>query len=138
MVIETPSEQVLKNLLRELLFLNQKRLIAEIESRYSLDRVWHTGGKEWTYELKFRKGSKTICSLLFNEEALGFMVVFGKPEQAKFEALRGEFSAVIVEKFDAATAYHDGKWLLFDVQEALFADFMKLLGIKRRVDKKEP
>ena len=138
MVIETPSEQVLKNLLRELLFLNQKRLIAEIESRYSLDRVWHTGGKEWTYELKFRKGSKTVCSLLFNEEALGFMVVFGKPEQTKFEALRGEFSAIIVEKFDAATAYHDGKWLLFDVQEALFADFMKLLGIKRRVDKKEP
>ncbi|GKX56910.1 hypothetical protein SOASR030_30220 [Leminorella grimontii] len=138
MVIETPNVRTLQNLLGNTLFSNQKKLIAEIESRYSLENVWHTGGKEWTYELKFRKGSKTVCSLLFNEEALGFMVVFGKPEQAKFEALRGEFSAVIVEKFDAATAYHDGKWLLFDVQEALFADFMKLLGIKRRVDKKDP
>ncbi|GKX60855.1 hypothetical protein SOASR031_31700 [Leminorella grimontii] len=138
MVIETPNVRTLQNLLGNTLFSNQKKLIAEIESRYSLENVWHTGGKAWAYELKFRKGSKTICSLLFNEEALGFMVVFGKPEQAKFEALRGEFSAVIVEKLDAATAYHDGKWLLFDVQEALFADFMKLLGIKRRVDKKEP
>lgn len=136
MVIESPSEQILRNLLKELLFSNQKNLIAEIESRYSLEKVWHTGGREWTYELKFRKGSKTVCSLLFNEEALGFMVVFGKLEQAKFEARRGEFSPTIVEKFDAATAYHDGKWLLFHVQEALFADFMKLLGIKRRVDKK--
>lgn len=138
MIIETPNALTLQNLLGNILFSIQKNLIAEIESRYSLDKVWHTGGKKWTYELKFRKGSKTICSLLFNEEALGFMVVFGKSEQAKFEARRGEFSPAIAEGFDAATAYHDGKWLLFDVQEALFADFMNLLRIKRRVDKKEP
>lgn len=85
--------------------------------------------------MKFRQGSKTVCSLLFNEKTLGFMVVFGRPEQAKFEAQRDEFSPVIVAGYDAATAYHDGKWLLFEVQEVLLTDFMKLLRIKGRIKK---
>lgn len=136
MVIAAPNEQELQKLLGSSLHATLKALNEEIETRYSLDRIWHSGGKKWTYELKFRKGSKTVCSLLFKENVLGFMVVFGKPEQARFEAQRGEFSPAIIEEYDAATAYHDGKWLLFDAQENLFADFMKLLLIKRKIDKK--
>ncbi|HCA3579208.1 TPA: DUF3788 domain-containing protein [Salmonella enterica subsp. enterica serovar Ball] len=138
MIIAAPNAQTRQDLLGETLFSIQEKLITVIENQYVLEKVWHTGGKKWTYEMKFRKGSKTVCSLLFNEEALGFMVVFGKPEQAKFEAQRDDFSPVIVAGYDAATAYHDGKWLLFEVQEALLTDFMKLLRIKRRPDKKEP
>lgn len=93
--------------------------------------------EKWTYELKFRKGSKTVCSLLFGEGFLGFMVIFGKPEQARFEAQHDEFAPAIVDAYDAAKAYHDGKWLLFDVQEVLFADFMKLLLVKREPDTKQ-
>lgn len=137
MIIEPPAGHNLQKLLDKPLYVIFEKLIAEIESRYALDRVWHSAGKKWTYELKFRKGSKTICSLLFGEGVFGFMVIFGKPEQARFEAQCGNFSPVIVGAYDAATAYHDGKWLLFDAQEDCFADFMKLLLIKRKPDIKQ-
>ena len=135
MIIEAPIGHDLQQLLHEPLFAIFEKLIAEIESRYSLDRVWHSGGKKWAYEVKFRKGSKTICSLFLKEEALGFMVIFGKPEQARFEGRRSDFSPAVTEGYDATKTYHDGKWLLFDAQESLFADFMELLLIKRKPDR---
>ncbi len=136
MIIEAPAGHELQKLLREPLYAILEKLIAEIESRYTLDRVWHGGGKKWAYELKFRKGGKTVCSLFLKEGALGFMVIFGKPEQARFETQREDFSSSITDVYDAAKAYHDGKWLLFDAQEPLFADFMNLLLIKRKPDTK--
>ncbi len=137
MIIEAPTGQALQTLLGEHQYALYAKLIAAIESCYSLDRVWHSAGKQWTYELKFRKGGKTVCALFFGKAALGFMVIFGKPEQARFETQRGDFSPAVVSAYDAAKAYHDGKWLLFDAQEALFADFMKLLLIKRKPDIKQ-
>ncbi len=134
MIIEAPDKQTLQELLGGILFATSENLTTSINDRYTLDTVWHTGGKKWVYEKKFRKGSKTICSLLLNENTLGFMIIFGKAEQAHFEAQRDEFSSAIADSYDAATAYHDGKWLLFDAQEALFVDFMKLLLIKRKPD----
>ncbi len=136
MRIEAPNGQELQKLLGKSLFSDMEKLASEIEARYSLDKVWHSGGKKWVYELKYRKGSKTICALLFKEGVLGFMVIFGKQEQAYFEEQRGEYSPPIIEVFEAATPYHDGKWLFFEAKESLFADFMKLLLIKRKPDKK--
>ncbi len=134
MIIEAPTGYDLQKLLDEPLYAVLEKLIAEIESRYILDKVWHSGGKKWAYEVKFRKGSKTICSLLLKEGALGFMVIFGKPEQARFEARRSDFLPAITDGYDATKTYHDGKWLLFHARESLFADFMQLLLIKRKPD----
>lgn len=134
MIIEAPTGQALQTLQGERQYALSETLTAAIESRYALDKVWHSAGKKWTYELKFRKGGKTICSLFFGEKSFGFMVIFGKPEQARFEAQRSDFSPAVVNVYDGAKAYHDGKWLLFDTQEVVFADFMKLLLIKRKLD----
>ncbi len=134
MIIEAPSGKDLQNIVGSARYRIWEKLCAEIETRYLLERVWHSGGKKWAYELKFRKGQKTICSFLFKEETLGFMVIFGKPEQARFEGQGGEFSPVITEIYDASKTYHDGKWLLFEAREELSADFMKLLLIKRKPD----
>lgn len=135
MIIAAPNKQTRQDLLGKMLCSVQEKLITEIENRYVLEKVWHTGGKKWTYEVKFRRGSRTVCSLLYNEKMLGFMVIFGKQEQMKFETQRDEFSPVIVAGYDAATAYHDGKWLLFELREDLLTDFIRLLQIKRRPDK---
>lgn len=108
MVITAPHEQELQKLLDASLYATLKKMLAAIESRYSLDTVWHTGGKKWAYELKFRKGSKTRCSLLFKESIFGVMVIFGKSEQTQFEARRGDFSHLTTKIYDAATTYKDG------------------------------
>ncbi len=134
MIIEAPGREDLQNVVGPARYSIWEKLCAGIEARYRLDRVWHSGGKKWAYELKFRKGQKTICSFLFKEETLGFMVIFGKPEQARFEGRRNEFSPTVTAVYDAAKAYHDGKWLLFEAGEELSADFMKLLLIKRGPD----
>ncbi len=134
MIIEAPSKEDLQNVVGPARYSIWEKLCAEIEARYRLDRVWHGGGKKWAYELKFRKGQKTICSFLFKEETLGFMIIFGKPEQARFEGQRNEFSPPIAEVYDASKTYHDGKWLLFEAREELSPDFMKLLLIKRKPD----
>lgn len=135
MKIDPPGVSEMQTLLGERLFCVWHTIIEEIETRYKLDAVWHSAGKKWRYELKFRKGSKTICSLLAKDGALGFMVVFGSREQEQFEALRGEFSSMVADVYDAATSYRDGKWILFDTRhEELLADFMRLLQIKRKPD----
>jgi len=39
--------------------------------------------------------------------------------------------------YDETKTYHDGKWLMFEPTDtALFDDFVKLLGIKRKPNKK--
>ena len=42
------------------------------------------------------------------------------------------FSDSIVQAYDAATTYHDGKWLMI---ECLFTDLKKLLYLKRKPNK---
>lgn len=39
--------------------------------------------------------------------------------------------------YDAAKTYHDGKWIMFEpVDTSMFDDFMKLLSIKRKPNRK--
>ncbi len=60
MVIDAPSGKDLQNIVGAARYSICEKLCTAIEARYRLDRVWHSGGKKWAYELKFRKGSKTI------------------------------------------------------------------------------
>ena len=61
------------------------------------------------------------------------MVVLGAAEREKFELRRGEFSAACQREYDAATTYHDGKWLMLcPTDNSLWPDMERLLAIKRR------
>ena len=61
------------------------------------------------------------------------MIIFGKDERAKFEAIRGALSDVVCRQYDEAKTYRDGKWVMFEpTNTANFDDYMKLLTIKRK------
>ena len=65
------------------------------------------------------------------------MIIFGKNEREKFEASRESYSEQIQMIYDAAKTYHDGKWVMFQpVDTVLFDDFVRLLEIKRKPNKK--
>ena len=65
------------------------------------------------------------------------MMILGKDERAKFEAERNHYSKQVQEIYDAANTYHDGKWVMFEpIDPAMFPDFMKLLSIKRKPNRK--
>ena len=137
MLEKIPNEQELKNLLGESLFEVWTKLCAAIDTQYDMDRLWDNGGKAWTYEYKYRRGGKTLCALYARENCIGFMIIFGKNEREKFEASRESYSEQIQMFYDAAKTYHDGKWVMFQpVDTVLFDDFVRLLEIKRKPNKK--
>ncbi len=114
------------------------KLCALVDEKYDMDRLWDKGGKAWTYEYKYRRGGKTLCALYARENCVGFMIILGKDERLKFEENREDYSKEVQRIYDEAQTYHDGKWLMFEpTDESLFDDFIGLLRIKRKPNRKQ-
>ena len=138
MPVQPPDKEALTALVGKPLYDVWTALCAAIEEEYDMDRLWNQGGKAWAYEYKYRRGGKTLCALYARDRCIGFLVILGKAERAKFEADRAQYAAEVQAQYDRAQTYHDGKWLLFEPADAsLFADFLRLLRIKRRPNRKE-
>ncbi len=106
-----------------------------MRGKYLLDEV---RGKYYDTDcLRFRQGRKTILSINLHDDHYDFQVVYGKAEREKFEAQRGGFPQAIVDLYDHAQTYHDGKWMLIrvDTPEELEA-VKKLILIKKRPNRK--
>ena len=71
------------------------------------------------------------------ENCIGFMIVLGKDERIKFEAEKETYSKEVQEIYDNTHTYHDGKWIMFEpIDTSLFNDFIRLLCVKRKPNKK--
>lgn len=112
-------------------------IVDEIIKFYDMEQIWNNGGKKWTYEYKFRKGGKTLCAFYFKNNILGFMIIFGKDERTKVEEIRNELSPSVLETYDNAKTFHDGKWVMFNItNNSIIEDLKKLLFIKRKPNRK--
>lgn len=132
-----PNQEVLTEMLGHDLFEVWQKLRAAIEEKYIVEGLWNTGGKKWDYEYKYRKGSKTLCGLYARKNCIGFMVILGKNERNKFESIRKEFAGSICKQYDEAQTYSDGKWIMFmPTNMDDFEEYLKLLALKRKPDKK--
>ncbi len=137
MLENIPSQLTITELLGQPLFEVWQALCSAIDEKYEMDRLWDTGGKNWTYEYKYRRGGKTLCSLYAKDNCFGFMIIFGKDERTKFEEIRDTLSTAVCRQYDEAKTYHDGKWIMFEpTNTAEFDDYMKLLAIKRKPNRK--
>ena len=113
------------------------KIVDEITLLYDMDQTWNNGGKKWIYEYKFRKSGKTLCAFYFKENMLGFMIVFGKEERAKVEEIRNELSSDILETYDNAQTFHDGKWVMLNITDySMIENLKKLLFIKKKPNRK--
>lgn len=137
MLENIPSAEQLSQLLGVQLYEIWQKLCDLIENEYDTERLWNKGGKDWTYEYKYRRGGKTLCALYARENCLGFMVILGKDERLKFENERNNFTKEVQSVYDGAQTFYDGKWIMFEPSDAsLFDDFIKLLKIKRKPNRK--
>ena len=137
MLEDIPSQSAMIELLGQSLFEVWQQLCSMIDEKYEMERLWNTGGKKWTYEYKYRRGGKTLCTLYAREKCIGFMIIFGKDERVKFEDIRDTLSTSICRQYDEAKIYRDGKWVMFEpIDTAEFDDYIKLLAIKRKPNKK--
>lgn len=137
MLDKCPSEEEIISLVGKPLYDIWLSLTESIDAKYEMERLWNSGGKMWKYEYKYRRGGKTLCALYARENCIGFMVVFGQEERAKFEACRDSYSKETQKVYDEAQTYRDGKWIIFEPKDtSLFDDFIKILSIKRKPNKK--
>ena len=137
MLENIPSQKTMTELLGQSMFEIWQRLCLAIDEKYEMERIWNTGGKNWIYEYKYRKGGKTLCCLYAKNNCIGFMIIFGKDERTKFENIRGTLSNTVCKQFDEAKTYRDGKWVMFyPTNTAEFADYMNLLAINRKPNRK--
>ena len=112
-------------------------IVDAIMSLYDTEQTWNNGGKKWAYEYKFRKSGKTLCAFYFKENVLGFMIIFGKDERTKVEEIRNELSSKVLETYDTAQTFHDGKWVMINVTDySILEDLKKLLSVKRKPNRK--
>ena len=138
MLEKIPSQSVMTELLGQSLFEIWQSLCSAIDKQYEIERLWNTGGKNQTYEYKYRRGGKTLCCLYAKRNCVGFLIIFGKEERQKFEDIRDTLSTTVCRQYDEAKTYHDGKWVMFyPTSTAEFDDYMKLLAVKRKPNRKQ-
>ena len=132
-----PDAEQMPLLVGQPLYEIWNKLCALINEKYEMDCLWDKGGKAWTYEYKYRRGGKTLCALYARENCVGFMIILGKEERLKFEKDRENYSEEVQRVYDETKTYHDGKWMMFEPTDtSLFGDFISLLSIKRKPNRK--
>jgi len=106
-----------------------------MRGKYALDEV---PGKYYGIDcLKFRQGKKTIVSVNIHEDHYDFQMIFGKTEREKFETQRDAFAQSIIDLYDQAHTYHDGKWMLIRVDSLqTLEDVKKMIIIKKKPNRK--
>ena len=68
---------------------------------------------------------------------MGWMVIFGKEERAKVEAVRDSLTPAVCRQYDEAKTYRDGKWVMFYPASAdSFDEYLRLLALKRKPNRK--
>lgn len=138
MLERNPTVEELQALLGEQLLAVWKGVTAAVDEKYEMDRLWDKGYREWVYEYKYRRGGKTLVTLYAKKETIGVQIIFGKDERVKVEANRENLSEEAMRIYDEAQVYHDGKWVMFfPKDDTLNQDFMKMLALKRRPNRKQ-
>ncbi|MEA4816079.1 MAG: DUF3788 domain-containing protein [Lachnospiraceae bacterium] len=137
MLEKIPSPEEINLLIGPDKFKAWNDICSMIDGLYDMEHQWNSGGKAWKYEYKYRRGGKTLCALYARDNCAGFMIIFGKDEREKFEGNRRNYSEEVRQIYDMAKTYHDGKWIMFELNDASMPeDFKKLLATKRKPNRK--
>lgn len=103
MLDKIPTIEEMTALIGQSLYDTWNKLCALIEKKYDMECLWNKGGKAWTYEYKYCRGGKTLCTLYARKNCVGFMIIFGKDERLKFEEDRANYSKEVQKIYDEAT-----------------------------------
>lgn len=92
---------------------------------------WLYGGKKRGWSLRYKK-TRSLCTLLPEYRQLSVQVVLGRAEREKFEEQRHSWRPQLLELYDEAREYPDGKWLTVAVSSAdARNELTKLISMKR-------
>jgi hypothetical protein len=129
-----PTDVAVARWIGERGYIYWKQLTHLIDDHYPgvFTPEWLYGGKKHGWSLRYKK-SKSFCTLIPEKNRLALLIVFGSEERARFESIRNDVSHATSMHYDEATTYHDGTWLLLDVNDdSVVRDVMLLLAVKRK------
>jgi hypothetical protein len=110
------------------------RLLDVVEAKYPgvFRGEWLYGGAKHGWSLRFKK-SRSFCTLVPERGRMNVLLVFGAAERDKVEAVLPSLASHVRADYLAATTYHDGRWVLIDVDsDDVLTDVERLLELKRR------
>lgn len=107
------------------------RLTSFVANAYGIDPTHVPPSRNYGWDVKYRKGGKTLVSLTPDEGRFTALVVLGEKET---QAVRGlDLGEHVRGVFESARQLRDGRWLFIDVaSERDVEDIEKLLAVKRR------
>ena len=110
-----------------------EELRAYIEENNPMMEVQEGGPSKYGKSMLRYRRSGSFCTLYEQEAGFHLLIVLGAKEREKFEARAGEFLPETLRQYEAATTFHDGKWVYFNVEDgSALEDYRKILAIKRR------
>jgi len=93
---------------------------------------WLYAGKNHGWSLRYKK-SKPLCTFVPERGRFKVLVVFGAEERKKVGEILPSIRSHVRGDYENATTYHDGKWVLVDVDSAaVLSDVERLLLLKRK------
>ena len=108
-----------------------ERLIAFVSDAYGIEPTFVPPGRTYGWEVKYRKGGKTLVALTPDEGRFTVLVVLGEKEAAV--AREVDLGPHVTRVFDEAKQLRDGRWLFVPVESVRdVADVEALLAVKRR------
>lgn len=108
-----------------------------IRTTYGVEPEIKFGGAKYGWAANYRKGGRPLCSLTPGRGAFTALVVLGAKEGAEAIACLDTFGPAVRSCLENAHVYHDGRWLLINVQQAgEVEDIQRLITFKRRPPRK--
>ncbi|KAB3538571.1 DUF3788 family protein [Alkaliphilus pronyensis] len=112
------------------------KLIGNIESSYNLEKYIKYGGKNYGWELQYKKGRRTIISIHPERRAFTILFTFGRKELEGFNLVKNKISKKTLELVNNTRQYHDGKWIWLRVTDSTkLNDALVLLETKKKPDR---
>jgi len=106
-----------------------------MRGKYRLDEV--AGSFYDAPCLRFRQSGKTLATFCMYPDHFGVLVVLGKAEREKFEAVRHEWPEELLSLYDREPTHYDGKWLMLRVDnQPSWEIAKKLILLKKKPNRK--
>lgn len=110
-------------------------LLDFIETSFAIAPVFSFGGKNYGWNLWYKKGGKALTSLYPQKDHFIAQVVLGKEQVEKALAL--ELGEKVGRLLRETPQFHDGRWLFIPVSDEVdLKDVEMLLLLKRKPIKK--
>ena len=108
-----------------------EELTGFISENYSIPGEWNFGGKNYGWNLWYRKSGKTLVTLYPQREDFIAQIVLGKDQVE--QALNLKLGKNVGIVLNETPQLHDGRWLFIKVKTAKDVhDIRQLLQVKRR------